>query len=379
MYNALLLQAQVSKIINITAGGLASALTASEKTTVTNLTVTGTIDARDFKIMRDGMPILAVLDLSGVTISAYSGTEGTLTGLTPYESNLIPHNAFRNQALDVGKVSLTSVTLPSSATAIGFSAFSKCSGLTSVVISQSVNYILSSAFWGCTGLTTVAIPSSVTTIQDGAFAHCSGLTLISIPSSITSIESTVFSFCTGLKSVNIPSSVTAIGVSAFFGCSGLTSLTIPLSVNSIGSWAFNGCTGLSSITAEWFTPLNISSSSDVFGQVNKISCKLNVPSGSITAYQQANQWRDFANIITEVQVINSEKISLYPNPVTDGFRISGIKRMSTISVFDINGKLLLTKVIDRDEYISVSSLPQGVYMVKISSEAGILEKKIVKE
>jgi hypothetical protein len=44
---------------------------------VTHLIVTGTIDARDVKFMRDNMPNLAVLDLSGVTIAAYTGNEGT--------------------------------------------------------------------------------------------------------------------------------------------------------------------------------------------------------------------------------------------------------------------------------------------------------------
>ena len=47
-------QAQVSKTINVTtAGTLSSLLTAEEKISVTNLTVTGNIDARDVMCMRD--------------------------------------------------------------------------------------------------------------------------------------------------------------------------------------------------------------------------------------------------------------------------------------------------------------------------------------
>src|SRR5665647_2040121 len=70
----ILVQAQVSKTISVaTAGKLNTLLTATEKTTITNLTITGTIDARDFKTMRDNMPALAVLDISSVTIAVYNG------------------------------------------------------------------------------------------------------------------------------------------------------------------------------------------------------------------------------------------------------------------------------------------------------------------
>jgi len=74
----LLLQAQVSKTVNLTtAGTLSSTLTTNELSTVTNLIIIGTIDARDFVTMRDAMTKLAVLDISAVTITAYTGTLGT--------------------------------------------------------------------------------------------------------------------------------------------------------------------------------------------------------------------------------------------------------------------------------------------------------------
>ena len=59
LFFALLTHAQVSKTVNLTAAGtLTASLTAIEKNTVTNLTINGTIDARDFEIMRDSMPLL---------------------------------------------------------------------------------------------------------------------------------------------------------------------------------------------------------------------------------------------------------------------------------------------------------------------------------
>lgn len=71
------INAQVSKTINVTTTGtLTNLLTSTEKATVTNLTVTGNIDVRDVKCMRDDIKLLAVLDISSVQIQYYKGTAG---------------------------------------------------------------------------------------------------------------------------------------------------------------------------------------------------------------------------------------------------------------------------------------------------------------
>ncbi len=234
-----------------TAGGLAAAITAAgyNLSTMTNLTFTGTIDARDFKTMRDDMPLLAVLDMSGATISAYTGTLGTGgTGSIVYPANEIPQNAFFNSSY-VGKVSLISVAMPTSVTSIGIAAFTGCSGLTgSLTIPTSVTNIGSNAFFGCSGLTgNLTIGNSVITIGDFAFAYCSGLTgSLTIPNSISNIGNEAFSNCSGLTgNLIIGNGVTIIGNKAFASCSGLTgNLSMPNLVTTIGHYAFTGCSGL---------------------------------------------------------------------------------------------------------------------------------------
>ena len=63
-----MVQAQVYKTITNSAGSLATNLGA-DISTVTDLIVSGTIDARDFKTIRDNMPALVNVDISNVTIS----------------------------------------------------------------------------------------------------------------------------------------------------------------------------------------------------------------------------------------------------------------------------------------------------------------------
>lgn len=193
----ILLQAQVSKTINIvTAGTLNTLLTATEKTTVTNLTITGTIDARDFKTMRDDMPVLAVLDISSVTIAAYSGTDGTAgTSSTSYLANGIPITAFSNSRI---MIRLNSVIIPFSTTSIGYQAFFSCRFLTNITIPYGVTTIGDYAFAQCEDLTSVTIPSSVTFSGEWLFMGCYGLTWIYL-NSVTPIYISSTTFYSAIK------------------------------------------------------------------------------------------------------------------------------------------------------------------------------------
>lgn len=379
-------QAQVSKSVNVTPAALYSLLTDTEKNSITNLTLTGTINACDFKTMRDCMPALVVLDASQVSIAAYTGTDGTYsTSSTTYPVNEIPVYAFFTPSSTSGKTSLTKVIFPLTTKSIGICAFGKCSGLTGdLVIPNSVTSIGDFAFWGCTGFAgNLTIPSSITAIGLYTFNGCSGFSgSLNIPNTVTSIGFRSFEGCSGFTgSLTIPNSVVSIADQAFNFCDGLNSITIPTSVTSIGTNALN-CMGLTSIYANSSTPINISSSLYVFVSVKKAECILYVPIGSKRLYQVADQWKDFLNIVesaTDIQNINRPTIHLYPNPITDGFYIGGINGSALLQLIDLNGKVLLTKKIESDEFISLSSQPRGVYIVTINTSQEIVRKKIIKK
>jgi hypothetical protein len=279
-------QLGVLMTVNNTAGGLFAALTAAQRSQITRLTVTGTIDARDFKTMRDDMPLLAEIDISGAMIAAYTGTEGTYPSAT-YPVNTIPQYAFNNSSSGVSKTSLTSIILPSTATSIDTHAFYRCSGLSYISIPSSVTSIGYQAFYQCNKLTSVTIPSSVTSIEHYAFQECIGLTSVnfSVPSSLTSMGTGAFIYCSGLTSVTIPSSLTTIPIHAFYQCTGLTSVNIPSSVTSIEEAAFYQC-GL--------TLLNIPSSVTSIGQSAFSSCtgltSVNIPSSVTSIGANAFSW-----------------------------------------------------------------------------------------
>ena len=243
-----------------------------------------------------------------------------------------------------GCSSMTSITIPNSVTSIDWQAFKDCSGLTSITIPTSVTSI-DGAFWGCSGLTSITIPNSVKYIGQSSFRECSGLTSLTIPNSVTSIGGSAFSGCSGLASVKIEdgdtvldfesfdynpfagcpveklylgrtinyyspfrnnkklttliisNNVTSMADDAFQGCSGLTSVTIPNSVTSIGEYAFRECSGLTSIHCLGTTPP--STDKYAFSTDTYQTATLYVPTGSSSAYKNADYWKNFENIVEE--------------------------------------------------------------------------------
>jgi len=266
-----------------------------------------------------------------------------------------------------GCIGLTSVTIPNSITSIGWGAFYGCDGLTSVTIPNSVTSIGYYAFYYCSGLTSITIPNSVTSIGYEAFCGCRGLTSVTIPNSVTSIGQSAFSYCSGLTSVTIGNGVTSIGQSAFSYCSGLTSVTIPNSVTSIGWGAFDGCSGLKEIHNNNTIPQN--ADSFVFNGVDKTTCILYVPKGSLSSYRTAEGWSDFTTIIEEELTSNPQiqtgNIKVYTE--AEAILIEGAEPGETISVYTESGSLIqTTQVTDNIVRINV---PRGhTYLIKTTGK-----------
>lgn len=140
---SLTLQAQkISRVMkrsfNIEKGGLLkSKLTQQEAEGITQLTLSGRINASDFRLMRDSLLHLEILDLSNATISSMVGKGGTTDeSFIIYVKSTIPEYAFSKQenGLLKGKQTLREVWLPNATINIDKCAFTNCSNLNLIVI-----------------------------------------------------------------------------------------------------------------------------------------------------------------------------------------------------------------------------------------------------
>ena len=135
----------------------------------------------------------------------------------------------------MGQSSLTTVTLPSTLTSIGYTAFRECTALTTITLPSTLTSIGNYAFSRCSALRTINLPNSLREIGEGAFAS-TGLTSVNWPASITTIEEYMFSG-SRLQSIVIPEGVTRIKREAFQNTA-LTSVTLPSTITHIGWRAF---------------------------------------------------------------------------------------------------------------------------------------------
>jgi hypothetical protein len=88
-------------------------------------------------------------------------------------------------------------------------------------------------------------------------------------------------------------------------------------------------------------------------------------------------------VFLSVNSFGFEDLSIFPNPTSESFTVQSSKLVSetVISLYDIQGKLLFSeKVLPQNGKLTmdVSSLENGVYFVKVSSEGNSVVKKLLK-
>ena len=202
-----------------------------------------------------------------------------------YTVTAIEHNAFeRNNAI-------TAVTIPSSVSTIGYSAFNGCKGLRRVMDASRVTEMQGFEYTDCTNLTSVTLsgtlqkigyrsfagsalahlvlPASMREIGSSAFEDChqlrnvqfntglqnikdhafknSGLVSLEFSNDLKEIGEWAFEGCASLKTVQIPPSVTSLGMGAFYHCIALESVVIPTTLTNFNDRTFNGCRNLSAV------------------------------------------------------------------------------------------------------------------------------------
>ncbi|SMC84087.1 ELWxxDGT repeat protein [Moheibacter sediminis] len=81
-----------------------------------------------------------------------------------------------------------------------------------------------------------------------------------------------------------------------------------------------------------------------------------------------------------VSDFTQNQFSIYPNPVTDIINISGKSSISSVQIYDLAGKILSNQSFNSQEAkLNISSLPKGIYIIKLVSEGKTNSYKIIKK
>ena len=244
--------------------------------------------------------------------------------------------AIRDYAFN-GCTSLTDMQIGRNVKTIGQYAFHNCSSLPAIYIPQGVINIGEYTFRGCKSLNTVIMADQETELKLGSnynsplFADCpldsvyigrnisystnsnpgyspfyrnTTLRSVTITDKETEISPNEFYGCTNLKNVRIGDGVTAIGDWAFSGCSSLGYFAFGSNVETIGKEAFSDCTALTRLISSAKTPPTCGT--QALDDINKWNCTLTVPFGYSSAYQQADQWKDFFFIEETTGIAHTE-------------------------------------------------------------------------
>lgn len=268
---------------------------------------------------------------------------------------------------------------------IGKYAFYMCEGITNVTLPKSLKKINEKAFLGCHNLTTLNIPENVKSIGKWAFISCAKLKEINVDSNnanYSSLNGALYNKditkiiqcpCGKTGAFEIPATVKEIGGQTFYGCMNLNEVTIPSGVEKIGNDGFYACVKLRNIICKIVVPLTGDAmGTEVFEQVSTASvggnCVLYVPEGSVEAYSEAAQWKNFSPNIKEIlsSEIKSNTFSTFKAKGGTGeIVILQEEKGKQIEIFDLYGKLVKTVKNNSPEF----SIPfsKGVYIVKYSN------------
>jgi len=87
----------------------------------------------------------------------------------------------------------------------------------------------------------------------------------------------------------------------------------------------------------------------------------------------------WGNVLSTTKYESISNILMYPNPVKDNFVYFSSTQDLDVVIYNILGKQVIKENATRTKnYIDVSNLNKGIYLVKINSGQGSVTKKLIR-
>ena len=298
------------------AGTLSRVIPEAELEALTELTIKGEIDARDFKFMRDKLTV-QTLDLTDAVIVAYTGAEGTYSygdENTEYEANHLPSNAFDGQSY------FLEVIFPTSMEAVDYLALSNTKLVDLDFSKTQLKTIDSSSIERNFNLASITLPSTFKFAAERALANNPELK-----------KFTCY--------VENPASMEIRGI---FGIEYEVNPDTNEYVEVDGEYVVKGITP---------APDN---------------CILYVPEASVELYKANEDWNSLFETILPIGGSSSIKSEVAQMPLQVAQGALCVNATAMVRVYDVTGKLVHQQNVEGEAQIALRS---GLYIIQMDGKA----------
>ena len=220
--------------------------------------------------------------------------------------------------------------------------------------------------------TSVTIPNGVISIGNNAFQNNQIVTL-NLGTGLQIIGTSAF-LNNKIATLIIPNNVRTIGQNAF-KTNRLTEITLGSGLRSISGQAFIANTASLTVTSLLTNPFTLPAMFDSPSLVDLI-----IPTGTSTAYSRA-RWRGFKSI-TEGATLSNDAIALDEKSVRVAVNASELTvstnnnvKVLDLAVYQLTGKQVLNVATST---ANINTLASGVYIINITTDKGVIAKKIIK-
>jgi len=282
-------------------------------------------------------------------------------------------------------------------------AFQDCDGLKELIIPNTVKKIEEESFIGCSGLTSVIIGDSVKSIGGHAFSNCGNLKYLTIGKSIQDIWSYAFYEDINLKEINIKTAFPPnIKYTSFEEVPDTILLYVPCGSSTYyqSDTNWNKFSNIQEGDMEYCIKMKVNN--DYFGTTTASTPDCITYQSILTAIPSRRhlftQWSDgntdnprtvivtsdttFTAIFTYTSAIEEQGmdnfIKIYPNPANEFITLENKQNiMKEVCMYDISGREVKRISISTNKItLDVSDLQRGMYVMKVSTEKGVITRKI---
>ena len=217
------------------------------------------------------------------------------------------------------------------------------------------------AFAWHSALESIALSEGMETIGGMAFYSCYSLASIDLPEGLQSIGESAFNACTALRSVTLPEGTQSIGNMVFAYCASLAGIVLPSTMQYIDATAFADCP-LKEVYSHAAVPPTVSNG--LFDEEIYAVATLHVPSNAVEAYQAAEGWKQFLNIVGDLPPVSIEDVATDASLAIYANGILTTESPAAITVYAQSGAQV-RHAADATS-LSLAGLPRGIYIICVA-------------